>query len=141
MTKQQKLDRVFLNMSKEVATLSHCVRAKVGALLVKDGNIISMGYNGTPSGMDNCCEEDNVTKSEVLHAESNCLLKAAKMGLSTQDTTMYLTLSPCKDCAKLIIQSGVKNVIYFEKFKRDNGSIDFLKQFINIQQYNEPINL
>lgn len=140
MTKQFKLDTVFLNMSKEVATLSHCVRAKVGSLLVKDGNIISMGYNGTPSGMDNCCEENDVTKPEVLHAESNCLLKAAKMGVSTQDTTMYLTLSPCKDCAKLIIQSGVKNVIYLEKFKRDNGSVDFLKQFISVKQY-EPINL
>lgn len=139
MTKKQKLDTVFLNMSKEVATLSHCVRAKVGALLVKDGNVISFGYNGTPSGMDNCCEENDVTKPEVIHAESNCLLKAAKMGVSTQDTTMYLTLSPCKDCAKLIIQSGVKNVIYLEKFKRDNGSVDFLKQFIKVDQY-EPIN-
>ena len=139
MTKKQKLDTVFLNMSKEVATLSHCVRAKVGALLVNDGNVISFGYNGTPSGMDNCCEENDVTKPEVIHAESNCLLKAAKMGVSTQDTTMYLTLSPCKDCAKLIIQSGVKNVIYLEKFKRDNGSVDFLKQFIKVDQY-EPIN-
>lgn len=140
MTKQQKLDTVFLNMAKEVASLSYCTRAKVGSLLVKDGNIISMGYNGMPSGMENCCEENNVTKPEVLHAESNCLLKAAKMGVSTKDTTMYLTLSPCKDCAKLIIQSGVTRVVYLELFYRDNGSVEFLKQFINIEQY-ESINL
>lgn len=138
--KQVKLDRLFLNIAKEISTLSHCVRAKVGSILVKDGNIISMGYNGMPSGMDNCCEEtlensNLVTRSEVLHAESNALLKAAKMGLSTQDTTMYCTLSPCKDCSKLIMQSGVKRVVYLELFSRDNGSVDFLKQFISVEQY------
>ena len=140
--KQDKLDRLFLNIAKEISTLSHCVRAKVGSILVKDGNIISMGYNGMPSGMDNCCEEtlensNLVTRSEVLHAESNALLKAAKMGLSTQDTTMYCTLSPCKDCSKLIMQSGVKRVVYLELFSRDNGSVDFLKQFISVEQYGE----
>jgi dCMP deaminase len=140
--KQDKLDRLFLNIAKEISTLSHCVRAKVGSILVKDGNIISMGYNGMPSGMDNCCEEtlensNLVTRSEVLHAESNALLKAAKMGLSTESTTMYCTLSPCKDCSKLIMQSGVKRVVYLELFSRDNGSVDFLKQFISVEQYGE----
>jgi dCMP deaminase len=99
-----------------------------------------MGYNGTPSGMDNCCEEIKedgrlVTKSEVLHAESNAILKAAKMGLSTDGATMYCTLSPCKDCSKLILSSGIKKVVYLELFKRDNGSVDFLKQFIQVEQY------
>ena len=138
--KQSKLDTAFINIAKEIAALSYCERAKVGSILVKNGNIISMGYNGAPSGMDNCCEETRndgslVTKSEVLHAESNALLKAAKMGLSTEGATMYCTLSPCKDCSKLILQSGVKKVVYLELFKRDNGSVDFLKQFIEVEQY------
>ena len=89
--------------------------------------------------MENCCEDEIdgklVSKSEVLHAESNCILKAAKMGLSTDGTTMYLTLSPCKDCAKLILQSGVKRVVYLDLFYRDNGSVEFLKQFIKVEKY------
>jgi dCMP deaminase len=139
MEKQKRLDRVFLNIAKEVSTLSYCVRAKVGSVIVKDGNVISFGYNGTPSGSDNCCEEEVegklVSKSEVLHAESNAILKAAKMGFSTDGATMYLTLSPCKDCAKLILQSGIKKVVYLELFYRDNGSVDFLKQFIQVEKY------
>lgn len=139
MEKQKRLDRVFLNIAKEVSTLSYCVRAKVGSVIVKDGNVISFGYNGTPSGSDNCCEEEVegklVSKSEVLHAESNAILKAAKMGFSTDGATMYLTLSPCKDCAKLILQSGIKRVVYLELFYRDNGSVDFLKQFIQVEKY------
>ena len=163
--KQDKLDKVFIEIAKQIGTLSYCTRAKVGAVLVKSGNVISFGYNGTPSGMDNCCEDkvymngseggwidpetiltkypfedDNerfrlVSKSEVLHAESNCILKAAKMGLSTDGATMYLTLSPCKDCAKLILQSGVKRVVYLDLFYRDNGSVEFLKQFIKVEKY------
>jgi dCMP deaminase len=140
MEKQRRLDKVFINIAKELSTLSYCIRAKVGSILVKDGNVISMGYNGTPSGMLNYCEilnEDGslTTKSDVLHAESNAILKAARMGVSTDGTTMYCTLSPCKDCAKLILQSGVKRVVYLDKFPRDNGSIEFLKQFITIEQF------
>jgi dCMP deaminase len=139
MEKQKRLDRVFLNIAKEVSTLSYCVRAEVGSVIVKDGNVISFGYNGTPSGSDNCCEEEVegklVSKPEVLHAESNAILKAAKMGFSTDGATMYLTLSPCKDCAKLILQSGIKRVVYLELFYRDNGSVDFLKQFIQVEKY------
>ena len=137
--KQQKLDKVFIEIVKQIATLSYCVRAKVGAVLVKSGNIISFGYNGTPSGMENCCEyelnNELVTKQEVLHAESNCILKAAKMGLCTDNCTMYLTLSPCKDCSKLILQAGIKRVVYLELFYKDNGSVDFLKQFIKVEKY------
>lgn len=137
--KQQKLDKVFIEIVKQIATLSYCVRAKVGAVLVKSGNIISFGYNGTPSGMENCCEyelnNELVTKQEVLHAESNCILKAVKMGLCTDNCTMYLTLSPCKDCSKLILQAGIKRVVYLELFYKDNGSVDFLKQFIKVEKY------
>lgn len=137
--KQDKLDKVFIEIAKQIGTLSYCTRAKVGAVLVKAGNVISFGYNGTPSGMDNCCEDEIdgklVSKIEVLHAESNCILKAAKMGLSTDGATMYLTLSPCKDCSKLILQAGVKRVVYLELFYRDNGSVEFLKQFIKVEKY------
>jgi dCMP deaminase len=138
--KNRKLDGMFLNIAKEIATMSHCQRAKVGALLVKDSNIISFGYNGMPTGMNNCCEELNetgelVTKFQVIHAESNALLKAAKMGVSTIGATMYCTLSPCRDCSKLIMQSGVKRVVYLDLFNRDQGSVEFLSKFIKVEKY------
>lgn len=133
-TKQKKLDSVFMNITKEVATLSHCVRFKVGAVLVKDGNIISMGYNGTPAGMDNCCEKDNVTVPHVIHGEVNAILKAAKTGTSVNGGTLYLTLSPCLDCSKLILQSGIKRVVYLTAYRNLEG-VDFLKQFISVEQY------
>lgn len=132
--KQKKLDSVFMNITKEVATLSHCVRFKVGAVLVKDGNIISMGYNGTPAGMDNCCEKDNVTVPHVIHGEVNAILKAAKNGTSVNGGTLYLTLSPCLDCSKLILQSGIKRVVYLTAYRNLEG-VDFLKQFISVEQY------
>jgi dCMP deaminase len=132
--KQKKLDKVFMNITKEVATLSHCVRFKVGAVLVKDGNIISMGYNGTPAGMDNCCEKDNITVPHVIHGEVNAILKAAKTGTSVNGGTLYLTLSPCLDCSKLILQSGIKRVVYLTAYRNLEG-VDFLKQFIIVEQY------
>ena len=132
--KQKKLDKVFMNITKEVATLSHCVRFKVGAVLVKNGNIISMGYNGTPAGMDNCCERDNVTLPHVIHGEVNAILKAAKTGISVDSGTLYLTLSPCLDCSKLILQSGIKRVVYLTAYRNLEG-VDFLKQFITVEQY------
>ena len=131
-----KLDKVFINIAKETSTLSHCVRSKVGAVLVKDGNIISFGYNGTPSGMDNSCEEDNVTFPHVIHAECNAILKAAKTGNSVDGSTLYLTLSPCLDCSKLILQSAIKRVVYLNQYRNPQG-IDFLKQFITVEQYGE----
>ena len=125
-----------MNIAKEVSTLSHCVRFKVGAVLVKDGNIISMGYNGTPAGLDNCCEKDNVTLPHVIHGEVNAILKAAKTGISVDGGTLYLTLSPCLDCSKLILQSGIKRVVYLIAYRNLEG-IDFLKQFISVEQYGE----
>jgi len=133
--KQIKLDRVFMNIAKEVATLSHCNRSKVGAVIELDGNVVSFGYNGTPKGMPNCCEDDsNVTLPYVIHGESNALLKAAKTGHSTKGGTLYLTLSPCLDCAKLILQSEIQRVVYLEEY-RDTTGIDFLKKFIKIEKY------
>jgi len=132
--KQQKLDKTFINIAKEVGTLSHCTRSKVGAVLVKSGNVISFGYNGTPAGMDNGCEENNVTKDEVIHAEMNSILKAAKSGNSVAGSTLYLTLSPCKECSKLILQSGVKKVVYLNTYRNLDG-IQFLSQFIKVEKY------
>jgi dCMP deaminase len=134
MQKQQKLDKTFINIAKEVGTLSHCTRSKVGAVLVKDGNVISFGYNGTPAGMDNGCEENNVTKDEVIHAEMNAILKAAKSGNSVEGSTLYLTLSPCKECSKLILQSGVKKVVYLNTYRNLDG-IQFLSQFIEVEKH------
>jgi dCMP deaminase len=123
-----------MNIAKEVATLSHCVRFKVGAVLVKDGNIISFGYNGTPAGMDNDCEKDNITLPHTIHGEVNAILKAAKNGNSVNDSTIYLSLSPCLDCSKLILQSGIKRVVYLTAYRNLEG-VDFLKQFITVEQY------
>lgn len=133
--KQKKLDSVYLNIAKEISTLSHCQRAKVGAVIVKDGNIVSFGYNGTPSSMDNCCEDGNATISEVIHAEMNAILKAAKSGYSVNGATLYLTLSPCKECSKLILQSGIERVLYLEEY-RDVSGIEFLHNFISIRKNN-----
>jgi dCMP deaminase len=133
-SKQEKLDKVYMNVAKEVATLSHCVRSKVGAVLVKSGNIVSFGYNGTPSGMDNCCERDNVTLPHTIHAEVNAVLKAARTGAAVDGSTLYLTLSPCLDCSKLILQAGIKRVVYLETYRNLDGP-NFLKQFIPVEKY------
>lgn len=141
--KMHKLDTVYMNIAKEVATLSHCKRSQVGAILVKDGNIISMGYNGTPKGFDNCCEEtqlalngeiSSVTKKEVLHAEMNAVLKAARTGNSVEGSTLYITLSPCVDCSKYLLQSGIKRVVYLEDY-RDASGVELLKDYMKIQKY------
>jgi len=134
LNKQQKLDKTFINIAKEVGTLSYCTRSKVGAVLVKDGNVISFGYNGTPAGMDNGCEENDVTKDEVIHAEMNAILKAAKSGNAVDGSTLYLSLSPCQNCCKLIIQSGIKRVVYLEGY-RDLKPIEFLSKFIEVEKY------
>lgn len=132
--KQKKLDLVFVNIAKEVASLSHCNRFKVGALLVKDGNIISFGYNGTPAGAENDCEKDGVTIPQVIHGEVNAILKAAKKGTPVDGSTLYLTLSPCLDCSKLILQSGIKRVVYLTKYRNLEG-VDFLKKFITVEKH------
>jgi dCMP deaminase len=108
--------------------LSYCKRRKVGALIVKDRMIISDGYNGTPSGFENICEDDdNYTKWYVLHAEANAIMKVAASTQSTNGATLYITLSPCKECSKLIHQSGIKRVVYCEEYK-DTSGLDFLKK-------------
>ena len=111
--KQQKYDRAYLRMAFEWAKLSFCERKKVGALIVKDRMIISDGFNGTPTGFDNNCEDEtDNTKWYVLHAEANAILKVAASTQSCKDATLYITLSPCKECSKLIHQSGIKRVVY-----------------------------
>ena len=108
-------------MAKIWATNSYCKRRQVGALIVKDKMIISDGYNGTPSGFENDCEDNNVTKPYVLHAEANAITKVAKSGNSSEGATLYVTASPCIECAKLIIQSGIKRVVYSEEYRLDDG--------------------
>ena len=126
--KQLRYDKAYLRMAKTWSELSHCVRKKVGAIIVKDGMIISDGYNGTPSGFDNSCESsEGETLWYVLHAEANAILKCAKHGTSCNESTLYLTLSPCKECSKLIHQSGIKRVVFIEKYK-DTTGIEFLKK-------------
>ncbi len=106
---------------------SYCKRRKVGALLVKDRMIISDGYNGTPSGFENVCEEDGVTKPYVLHAEANAITKVAKSGNSSDGATLYVTASPCLECSKLIIQAGIKRVVYRDEYRLTDG-IDLLRR-------------
>ncbi|WP_244140858.1 deoxycytidylate deaminase [Kaistella flava (ex Peng et al. 2021)] len=114
-------------MANEWAKLSYCKRKQVGALIVKDRMIISDGYNGTPSGFENCCEDnDGITHWFVLHAEANAILKLAGSTQSAKDATLYLTLSPCKECSKLILQAGIKKLVYVDDYK-DNDGIAFLK--------------
>ena len=124
--KQTKYDVAYLKMALEWAKLSYCKRRQVGALIVKDRMIISDGYNGTPTGFENICEDDdNYTKWYVLHAEANAILKVAASTQSTKGATLYVTLSPCTDCSKLIFQSGIKRVVYHEQYK-DRSGLDFL---------------
>ena len=121
-----KFDKAYLKMATEWAKLSYCKRKQVGALIVKDRMIISDGYNGTPSGFDNCCEDDEgLTRWDVLHAEANAILKVARSTQSCEGATLYITLSPCKECSKLIHQSGIKRVVYQNGYRDDSG-IQFL---------------
>ena len=126
-SKENKYDKAYLKMAREWGNLSYCERRKVGALIVKDRMIISDGYNGTPTGMENICEdEENYTKWYVLHAEANAIMKVASSTQSCSGATLYVTLSPCKDCSKLIYQAGIVRVVYIDKYK-DTTGIDFLK--------------
>ena len=126
--KQKRYDLAYLKMARTWGELSHCHRKKVGALIVKDRMIISDGYNGTPSGFENPCEdEENYTKWYVLHAEANAILKVAASTQSCVGATLYLTLSPCRECSKLIHQAGIKRVVYSKKYK-DNSGLLFLKK-------------
>jgi len=127
-SKQLKYDKAYSRMAIEWAKLSYCNRKQVGAIIVKNRMIISDGYNGTPSGFENCCEDNNGdTQWYVLHAEANAILKCAASTQSTEGATLYITMSPCKDCSKLIFQAGIKRVVYIEKYK-DNSGLDFLEK-------------
>lgn len=147
------IDKYCLNIAVQCAKQSTAIKLKVGAVIAKDNHIISEGYNGTPKGFNNICEYCNIgtnyctefahckqckhfkTKDEVLHAESNAILKCAKDGIATKNTTLYITHSPCIDCAKLIIQAGIKRVVYLDKYRKDDG-IKLLKKYnIKIEQY------
>ncbi|MCH1454203.1 MAG: dCMP deaminase family protein [Flavobacteriaceae bacterium] len=126
--KQEKYDRAYLKMAQTWGELSHCERKKVGALIVKDRMIISDGYNGTPSGFENACEdEEHYTKWYVLHAEANAILKVAASTQSCEGATLYITLSPCRECSKLIHQAGIKRVVFSKAYK-DASGLDFLKK-------------
>jgi len=126
--KQKKYDIAYLKMASEWAKLSHCKRRQVGALIVKDKMIISDGYNGTPTGFENICEDDeNYTKWYVLHAEANAIMKVSASTQSSKGATLYITLSPCKECSKLIFQSGINRLVYYKEYK-DRLGLDFLKK-------------
>ncbi|NLB67732.1 MAG: dCMP deaminase family protein [Bacteroidales bacterium] len=133
--KQNKFDLSYLEMAQVWAKNSYCKRKQVGALIVKDRMIISDGYNGTPSGFENVCEDETgATKPYVLHAEANAITKVAKSGNSSEGSTLYVTASPCLECSKLIIQAGIKRVVYHEDYRITDG-IDLLRRAgIEVQQ-------
>jgi dCMP deaminase len=127
-SKQEKYDKAYLRMAQEWGKLSYCERKQVGAIIVKGRMIISDGYNGTPTGFENFCEDDEgYTKWYVLHAEANAILKVAGSTQSCQGATLYITLSPCRECSKLIHQSGINRVVYQKGYK-DNSGLEFLKK-------------
>jgi len=144
MASQVELDRVFLEMATSFASLSKAIRLKVGCIIVKDVQVISNGFNGTPSGFDNNCEDYDstasypgglITKADVLHAESNALMKLAMSTNSSKGATMYLTCAPCYDCSKLIIQSGIVRVVYREGYRCLNGVALLERANIIVEQY------
>jgi len=144
--KQTLLDRRYLKMAMIWAQNSYCKRRKVGALLVKDKMIISDGYNGTPAGFENICEDEfNHTKPYVLHAEANAITKVAKSNNSSSGSTLYVTSSPCLECSKLIIQAGIKRVVFTENYRMDDG-VELLKRAgievtqVELQKIGEMLN-
>lgn len=138
MEKETKFDASYLEMAAVWARNSYCTRRKVGAIIVKDRMIISDGYNGTPSGFENVCEDENgVTKPYVLHAEANAITKVARSGNSSLGATLYVTASPCLECAKLIIQAGIKRVVYNEEYRIADG-LDLLRRAgVEVVKYGE----
>ncbi|RZS99010.1 deoxycytidylate deaminase [Aquimarina brevivitae] len=136
--KQLKYDKAYLRIAREWGKLSHCHRKQVGAVIVKDRMIISDGYNGTPTGFENPCEDDEgYTKWYVLHAEANAISKVASSTQSCKGATLYITLSPCKECSKLIHQTGITRIVYKDDYK-DNSGLQFLeKAGVQIEQITE----
>jgi len=121
------IDKIYMQIAYQTAKLSYAERRKVGCIIIKDEQIVSFGYNGTPKGFDNCCEVHDTTRPEVLHAESNAITKIAKSTMSSNGATLYTTTAPCFDCAKLIIQAGIEEVYYSEDY-RDMSGVDLLKE-------------
>ncbi|MBR2947683.1 MAG: dCMP deaminase family protein [Bacteroidales bacterium] len=135
-SKQQQFDRSYLEMAKVWARNSYCTRRKVGAILVKDRMIISDGFNGTPSGFENICEdEEGKTKPYVLHAEANAISKIAKSGNNSAGATLYVTDAPCLECSKLIIQAGIKRVVYMIEYRVRDGIELLLRAGIEVVKY------
>ncbi|PKV49283.1 dCMP deaminase [Aquimarina sp. MAR_2010_214] len=133
--KQLKYDKAYLRIAREWGKLSHCDRKKVGAVIVKDRMIISDGFNGTPTGFENPCEdEEGYTKWYVLHAEANAISKVASSTQSCRGATLYITLSPCKECSKLIHQAGIKRIVYQTGYKDDSGLQFLAKAGVEIEQ-------
>ncbi|GGW37982.1 deoxycytidylate deaminase [Arenibacter certesii] len=140
--KQEKYDRAYLRMASEWGKLSYCKRKQVGAIIVKDRMIISDGYNGTPTGFENTCEDEaGYTKWYVLHAEANAISKVASSTQSCEGATLYITLSPCKECSKLIHQSGIKRVVYQKDYKDDSGLQFLEKAGVDLIQMPEIVNI
>ena len=135
--KQRQLDSRYMRMARIWAENSYCVRRKVGALIVKDKMIISDGYNGTPSGFENVCEEDGVTKPYVLPAEANAITKVAKSANNCDGATLYITAAPCIECSKLIIQAGIRRVVYADAYRSDEGLALLRRVGIDIAQIEE----
>ncbi len=133
--KQLKYDKAYLRIAREWGKLSHCERKQVGAVIVKDRMIISDGFNGTPTGFENYCEDDEgYTKWYVLHAEANAILKVAASTQSCKGATLYITLSPCKECSKLIYQAGIERIVYYDGYKDDAGLVFLEKAGVKIEQ-------
>ena len=136
--KQLTLDKRYIRMASIWAENSYCTRRQVGALIVKNQRIISDGYNGTPSGFENICEDENgITKPYVLHAEANAISKVAQSGNSSKDATLYVTASPCMECAKLIIQAGIKRVVYRDSYRLTDGIDLLVRAGIEVEQVEE----
>ena len=139
--KLMRYDRMYMDIAKRIGEMSHAERTKVGAVLVKDTNILSFGFNGTPTGFDNDCEDffygNMVTKPEVLHAESNAIAKVAMSTQSSEGSTLYVTLSPCVECAKMIIQAGLSRVVYKEKYRDDSGMELLARARLEVEQLYE----
>jgi len=126
MASRKLLDKTYMQIARDISLLSKCVRTKVGAIIVKDNNVLSFGYNGTPSGMDNKCELNNKTLWYVLHAESNAIVKVAKSTQSSEGSVLYTTLSPCDECSKLIMQAGIKRVVFSEMYSGSKNGLNML---------------
>ncbi len=134
--KQARYDKLYIDLAKRIAQMSHAVKRQVGAIAVKNNNILSFGFNGTPTGMANTCEDENgKTHPWVIHAEANLVSKAAAEGLSLQDSTVYITTAPCDNCALLLIQSRVSRVVFDEYYKTDSGIVYLQYSGIEVNKY------